>query len=215
MKIEIITNLEAFTSLEKEWNAFHKDSASAVPFLRHEYLLAWWQTLGGGEWPQGELYIVAARHADGALAGIAPLFLTHNRDGLPALMLLGSIEISDYLDVLARPADLPAFLDALLDHLAGPAAPAWQVLDWYNLLDSSPTIPALTAAAELTRLDGGPGTPPALPLHRPARRLGNLPGTAGRQEAAPRDPPQDAPHRGAERPLRPRPPARALVYRPG
>ena len=71
MKIEIITNLEAFTSLEKEWNAIHKDSASAVPFLRHEYLLAWWQTLGGGEWPQGELYIVTARHNDGALAGIA------------------------------------------------------------------------------------------------------------------------------------------------
>ncbi len=36
MKIEIITNLEAFTWLEKEWNALHKDSASAVPFFRHE-----------------------------------------------------------------------------------------------------------------------------------------------------------------------------------
>ncbi len=147
MKIEIIQDLDTLNSLEKEWNALHQDSASAVPFLRHEYLTTWWQTLGGGEWPQGELYVLTARHENGALAGIAPLFLTHNRDGLPALMLLGSLEISDYLDVLARPADLPAFLDALLDHLASPAAPAWQVLDWYNLLDSSPTLPLLAEAA--------------------------------------------------------------------
>ena len=147
MKIEIIRNLEELSLLEKEWNALHQEVQVPVPFLRHEYLAAWWQTLGGGEWPQGELYVVTARHADGTLAGIAPLFLTHNRDGIPALMLLGSIEISDYLDVIARPADLPAFLDALLEHLAGPDGPAWQVLDWYNLLDSSPTLPLLAAAA--------------------------------------------------------------------
>ena len=63
------------------------------------------------------------------LIGIAPLFMTDNRDGEPALMLLGSIEISDYLDVIARPEDLPAFLEALLEHLAseGTSAitPAW------------------------------------------------------------------------------------------
>ena len=146
MEIGVIRDLDKLNSLENGWNTLHKDSASAVPFLRHEYLTAWWQTLGGGEWPQGELNVVTARHEDGTLAGVAPLFLTHNRDGLPALMLLGSIEISDYLDVLARPGDLPAFLDALLDYLAGPDAPAWQVLDWYNLLDSSPTLPALAEA---------------------------------------------------------------------
>jgi CelD/BcsL family acetyltransferase involved in cellulose biosynthesis len=141
MQIDIIRDLAGLNALAQEWNALHHNSASPVPFLRHEYLTTWWQTLGGGEWPQGELYIVTACHADGTLAGIAPCFLTHNRDGLPALMLLGSIEISDYLDVLARPANLPAFLDALLDHLAG------QLLDWYNLLDSSPTLPALAEAA--------------------------------------------------------------------
>jgi CelD/BcsL family acetyltransferase involved in cellulose biosynthesis len=147
MRIEVIQNLGGFNSLAQEWNLLHRDSASAVPFLRHEYLAAWWQTLGGGEWAQGALYVVTARREDGTLAGIAPLFLTQNRDDLQALMLLGSIEISDYLDLIARPADLPAFVEALLDHLAEPEAPAWQVLDWYNLLDSSPTLPLLTEAA--------------------------------------------------------------------
>ena len=147
MKIEVIRDLDGFNALAEQWNHLHQDSASAVPFLRHEYLAAWWQTLGGGEWPRGALYVITGRQVDGSLAGIAPLFLTENKDGLPALMLLGSIEISDYLDLLARPEHLPAFLDALLDHLAGPDAPAWQVLDLYNLLDSSPTLPVLAEAS--------------------------------------------------------------------
>lgn len=146
MRLHIVRSVEDFDSLAEEWNNLLSQSASHVPFLRHEYLATWWRTLGGGEWPDGELYIVTARHADGALCGIAPLFLTKNLDGEAALMLLGSIEISDYLDVIARPEDLPSFVNTLLEHLASPEAPAWQALDWYNLLESSPTLPVLKSA---------------------------------------------------------------------
>jgi CelD/BcsL family acetyltransferase involved in cellulose biosynthesis len=147
MRIEVITDLSGLAPLANEWNALLKESASAVPFLRHEYLSTWWETLGGGEWQQGELYVVVARRESGDLVGIAPLFRTQNREEVPALMLLGSIEISDYLDVISRLDDLPAFLDALLLHLTGPETPAWQALDWYNLLDCSPTLPVLVEHA--------------------------------------------------------------------
>jgi CelD/BcsL family acetyltransferase involved in cellulose biosynthesis len=147
MQLNVIQTRESFDSLAEEWNHLLSQSASHVPFLRHEYLSAWWHTLGGGEWPHGELYTVTARHDQGDLCGIAPLFLTTNREGEAALMLLGSIEISDYLDVIARPQDLGDFLNLLLEHLSGPEAPAWQVLDLYNLLEGSPTLPALEAAA--------------------------------------------------------------------
>lgn len=147
MQFTIVREAGAFAAMAEEWNRLLTESASHVPFLRHEYLSAWWRTLGGGEWAQGELYLVTARQEDGSLCGVAPMFFTDNREGEPALMLLGSIEISDYLDVLVRPAHLPAFLQGLFEHLASPAAPAWRVLDWYNILDASPTLPALTAAA--------------------------------------------------------------------
>ena len=132
-----------------EWNALLNESVLNVPFLRYEYLQTWWQTCGGGEWPGGELALVTA-HRAGRLVGIAPLFSALNRDGLNALLLLGSIEISDYLDLLARPADLAEFVPGLLDFLSSPTAglPAWQVLDWQNLLDGSPTLPVLQAAAQ-------------------------------------------------------------------
>lgn len=147
MQFDILRTPAEMDRLAGEWNDLLAQSASHVPFLRHEYLSAWWQTLGGGEWPEGELAVITARRPEGSLAGIAPLFLTRNREGEEALMLLGSIEISDYLDVIARREEVPAFIEQLLAYLSGPPAPAWQALDWYNLLEDSPTLAALSGAA--------------------------------------------------------------------
>jgi CelD/BcsL family acetyltransferase involved in cellulose biosynthesis len=126
-----------------EWNDLLSESISDVPFLRYEYLRAWWETRGGGEWDGGELVLISARKDD-ELLGIAPLFLAEF-DGQQALLLLGSIEISDYLDLIVRADDLSRFFSELLDFLASDSAPAWSSLDWYNLPDGSPTLAALEA----------------------------------------------------------------------
>lgn len=132
----------------EEWNDLLACcSASHVPFLRYEYLSTWWKTLGGGEWAQGELFSVAGRQPDGALAGIAPLFFTRNRANTPALMLLGSIEISDYLDLIVHNSALAEFISGLFDLLDSPQAPAWEALDLYNIPETSPTLPVLRQAA--------------------------------------------------------------------
>ncbi len=144
MEYSLITTLEDLDQLAPEWNDLLAQSAVNVPFLRHEYLRAWFQTLGGGEWPSGELAVVTARKG-GELAGIAPFFLTE-QDGAPALVLLGGIEISDYLDLIVRPDDLPDFVAGLFDFLAGRAGlPAWRGLELYNLPEESPTLAALQA----------------------------------------------------------------------
>ena len=130
--------------IREEWNALLDETAAHVPFLRHEYLQVWWETRGGGEWPEAELALVTARE-DGRLVGIAPLFSAEWQNRR-ALLLLGSIEISDYLDLLVRPADLNAFLEALLPFLAEQLE--WDALDLYNFLDSSSTLPALKTVVE-------------------------------------------------------------------
>ena len=126
-----------------EWNALLSESISDSPFLRHEYLSAWWATGGGGEWQQAELALISARENE-TLIGVAPLFLAEH-DGQQALLLLGSIEISDYLDLIVRADDLPRFLSELLDFLAADSTLAWSGFDWYNLPNSSPTIATLKA----------------------------------------------------------------------
>ena len=127
------------------WNRLLSESITNVPFLRFEYLEAWWATLGGGEWPGAELALISAGEA-GELAGVAPLFMSE-RAGENTLLLLGSIEISDYLDLLVRPRDLPRFLPALLDYLVSDALPPWSCLEWVNLPEDSPTLPLLEAEA--------------------------------------------------------------------
>jgi CelD/BcsL family acetyltransferase involved in cellulose biosynthesis len=133
-----------FSELDPDvWNALLSESVNDVPFLRFEYLNAWWSTRGGGEWPEAELALVSAGEGD-RLVGIAPLFLSEH-EGRQALMLLGSIEISDYLDLIVRADDLSRFLSGLLDFLASDSAPAWSAIDWYNLPEGSPTLTALEA----------------------------------------------------------------------
>ncbi len=125
----------------QEWNELLSASVSNSPFLRHEYQSAWWEHRGGGEWQNAQLILVSASEG-GKLIGIAPLFIA-DYDGQRALMLNGSIEISDYLDLIVRPEDHAPFINGLLDFLASQLAGNWRGIDWYNLPDSSPTLTAL------------------------------------------------------------------------
>jgi len=146
MQLEIIHTFDALRA--DEWNNLLNHSASDVPFLRYEYLNTWWNTRGGGEWKTGELYIILGRQDQtGELLGIAPFFLTTNLQGEQSLMLLGSIEISDYLDIIARQEDLAAFVEAIFEHLAVDQPAGWQALDLYNLLENSSTLACLENAA--------------------------------------------------------------------
>jgi len=137
---------------ESTWNALAEQSIADTPFSRYEYLCEWWRTLGGGEWNvedgsrHPELVLISATENE-QLIGIAPLFLAEY-DGQRALMLVGSIEISDYLDLIVRAEDHARFLSGLLDFLVSSHADDWSTLDWYNLPDSSPTLAALKAESE-------------------------------------------------------------------
>ena len=134
------------------WNALVQQSIADTPFSRYEYLSEWWKTLGGGEWNVGVdgrpplLVLVSAREND-QLIGIAPLFIAEH-EGQQALMLVGSIEISDYLDLIVRADDLPRFLSGLFDFLASSSPTTWSAIDWYNIPDSSPTLAALKVESE-------------------------------------------------------------------
>jgi len=130
----------------ESWNTLVAQSIADTPFSRYEYLSQWWKTLGGGEWQTAELILISATENE-QLIGIAPLFIA-DYDGQRALMLAGSIEISDYLDLIVRAENLSPFLSGLLDFLSSQSEKHWSAIDWYNLPDASPTLAALKAEAE-------------------------------------------------------------------
>ena len=142
MSIEIIQTHEEFLQLKDNWNSLLSRSASHVPFLRHEFISTWWRNLGGGEWQSGELKILIQRDSKQDLSGIAPLFLTDCR-----LLLIGSHEISDYLDLITPEDNIELFTSEIIQFLLSGGIPEWNEFDLYNLPEGTPTIQYLEDAA--------------------------------------------------------------------
>jgi CelD/BcsL family acetyltransferase involved in cellulose biosynthesis len=140
MKTTIHTTAAAFDSLASEWNALLRASAADTPFLTHEWQTAYWRVF-----PAETLKIVEVREAGGALLGVVALYGAMF-DGRRALLQVGGIDPSDYLDfVIARGREAEvgaAMLDALAAH------DDWDALELYNVPESSPTRAWLPAAAE-------------------------------------------------------------------
>lgn len=145
MQLSFDHHPSALEALAGEWNALLDRSATRVPFLRHEVQSLWWSTLGGGEWPSGELWLGVARDTRGELLGLCPLFRPGGPKANGRLHLIGSFEISDYLDLIAPPVLMRDLSVALLTALE--SEPSVAGLDLYNLPEASPTLTALESAA--------------------------------------------------------------------
>lgn len=131
------------------WNDLLKSSASHVPFLTYEYLDAWWKTKGGGEWPEESQLVLILAFQEDQLVGVAPLFHSTNLQNKPALMFIGAIEVSDFLDFIVKPEDAQAFLIGLINFLLNEKdIPSWELFDLYNLLEDSPTLRILESESE-------------------------------------------------------------------
>lgn len=148
MHFDFIRDEESMAALSAEWNSLLSGAVTDVPFLRHEFLSTWWTTLGGGEWREAELRIGVARDGEDRLVGLAPFFRTRTLDDRNGLLLLGSIEISDYLDLIVPETQVAPFTEMFLGELARLPRQDWDVVDLYNVPEVSVTLAALRSAAE-------------------------------------------------------------------
>ncbi|MGD8634064.1 MAG: GNAT family N-acetyltransferase, partial [Anaerolineales bacterium] len=148
MNIEFIHQIEKFESVQEEWDQLLDSAITNTPFQRHEYQKVWWSTRGGGEWDSGDLWVAIGRSKEGELAGVAPLFFRQNVEGAPTLLFMGSIEISDYLDLIVSEERLDEFIAALFDALSEGGPQGWEQLDLYNIPEDSPSLAALKSNAE-------------------------------------------------------------------
>ncbi len=127
MDLNLYTEEAGFAALRGEWNRLLKSSRSDTIFLTWEWQRTWWHHVGA---MRGPLYLLAIRQ-DGRLVGLCPLYLTVE-SGLRCLQVVGCIEVSDYLDLIVQAGQEDAVYAAFLDWLAGPQAPAWDLLDLCN-----------------------------------------------------------------------------------
>lgn len=134
--------------LKTEWKSLFDTGITKVPFLRPEYLKTWWQTRGGGEWPEAAQLVLISARQNGQLIGLAPCFVA-DYQGKRSLLFLGSIEISDYLDFVVKPQHVDAFVCDFVEYVKSTLAEPLHIeaIDLHNILESSPTISALQQAA--------------------------------------------------------------------
>jgi len=145
LSVHFYHDASGFDTLAGEWDALLHRSAADALFLTLKYQRTWWHHLG-----EGELLILAVRDngENGELVGIAPLFATDNPQGERVLATVGCVEVSDYLDLIVAQGWEEAVYSALLDYLAGPSAPAWDMLGLCNTHQDSPTLKVLPILAE-------------------------------------------------------------------
>jgi predicted N-acyltransferase len=125
----------------EDWDALLAQSETDFPFLRYGYQKSWWDFKGGGEWPQdADLHLIAGYQKE-RLAAIAPLFSSTTTDE-NILRLVGSIEISDYLDLICPYHDKKEFLSLLLNFIHSEMNEIRQI-DLVNIPEKSTTIELL------------------------------------------------------------------------
>lgn len=144
IELKLLSGFDAIS--KQEWNALVQKSHSNSPFLLHGYLKNWWTHKGGGEWAESELVLISG-HLDGQLIGIAPFFSAIH-EGEKKILLLGSIEISDYLDFIYEPEYGSEFITQTLAFLAEEESTSFERLLLVNLPESSPTLNYLKEACK-------------------------------------------------------------------
>ncbi len=134
MRIEGDRAASGFEALAAEWNSLLKRCPSDTPFLTWEWQHTWWTYLG-----EGELWLIAMRDESSGLAGLAPLYRTIDEAGRASLSIVGCVDVSDYLDIIADGEQTEAVYAALLDFLGSDDAPPWDVIELCNIPHTSPT----------------------------------------------------------------------------
>lgn len=126
----LIHGAAAFENLSLQWDKIAGEGITNTPFQTLAYQSAWWEHLH----PANSVLLTAAVERDGELIGIACFYLLDK-----TLYFNGSVEETDYLDVICRPADAEVVWRAIFDCLCSPSAPNWDVLDLCNIPEASPS----------------------------------------------------------------------------
>jgi CelD/BcsL family acetyltransferase involved in cellulose biosynthesis len=136
MEIKIFND---FSEIDPQaWDALVDRNETNVPFLKYGYLKSWWEFKGGGEWPEDSRLLIIVGYEDGRLLAVAPLFIPSG-DPQNNIHLLGSVEISDYLDLICLPENKKEFMSVLFEYILENMGEVKKV-EWINIPEGSSTI---------------------------------------------------------------------------
>lgn len=138
LRIDVLPGWEGLD--ESRWNGLLERSRLPSVFLTWPWQVEWSRAFAADR----PLQLLAATDAEGVLTGLLPLYA----EAPARLRILGGVDVSDYLDVLAPAGREEEVWHALLQHRAA------QPVEWdlHGIRAASPTVgllPALASACGL------------------------------------------------------------------
>ncbi len=142
MKITRYTDASVFDDYCTEWSELLRDSVANDVFLTCCWQGTWWRVSH-----PGALNVLVVQDEGGRWMGVAPWFV-REEEGRRVMRTVGCVDVTDYLDIVARRGAEEAVYDALLGWLAA-HTDAYDEVCLCNIPQNSPTlthIPALAPA---------------------------------------------------------------------
>jgi CelD/BcsL family acetyltransferase involved in cellulose biosynthesis len=146
MFAEIVSGERVFAGPASEWDGLAATGMTDTPFQKLAYQQSWWRNLRPAD---GILGSVVARHENGDLAAVAPLYVS--ADG--GLQFNGCVEETDYLDLISSAENARQAWETVFPCLLSAEYPGWRHLNLCNIPQSSPTrviLPEVAARYSLT-----------------------------------------------------------------
>jgi len=137
LKFATHTDNAAFDRLRNEWNALVYRSQANSVFSLWEWHFHWWQS-----YQPGELHIVTFRDEEGSLVGLAPLFIEKHSEYGRVLRIIGSDDVTDYLDIIIHTDHIETVQAAFVQYLVRAQA-VFDMLELCNIRQDSPTYSQL------------------------------------------------------------------------
>ncbi len=133
MKVDVLPGFDGLD--ERRWNGLLREARLPSVFLTWQWQTAWADAFAGGR----ALQLLLVSEESGALAGLLPLY----EDAPARQRILGGVDVSDYLDMIAAAGREDEVWHALLQHRAAEAV-EW---DLHAVRAASPTVRLLPAIA--------------------------------------------------------------------
>ena len=137
-----------FEALQTEWNELVFRSVSNTVFATWEWQKHWWAAYGGAS----PLWVLEARDEAGQLRGLAPFFVEEREGVGRVLRLVGSEDVTDYLDLIVDRDHAQPVYEALLAFLVVHQA-QYELIDLANIPAQSLTMTCFVDLAKAQNFD--------------------------------------------------------------
>ena len=142
MKITLREDADVFSDHKGRWRELLDASDADQIFLTCEWQYTWWKV-----YHPGRLFVLVVEDDDGAWMGVAPWFIDEAEIGRQVVRTVGCVDVTDYLDIIARRGRETEVYDTLAAWLAEHPETFDEIM-LCNIPQTSKTLEMMPAAAQ-------------------------------------------------------------------